>query len=238
MNTISWKRIAIGAVVLAIITFAVFYFIPSKGKREPTVFVDPAFAEFVSSYTAGVVGSGSAIRIVLTQEVVDESEVGIESGINLFSFSPTVKGKSIWLDKRTVEFQPDTRFVSGQRYEIAFNLARVMEVPEKLKSFVYSFQIIPQHFELAIDNIKPYVKTELTRQKIEGILFTSDYADNESVEKMINADQDGKSLALTWSHSGEGLVDQFALLPKDYIWLEGLVIEHRSKPLFVLFSFN
>ena len=34
------------------------------------------------------------------------------------------------------------------------------------------------------------------------------------------------------------LVDRFALLPKDYVWFEGLVIEHKSKPLSVLFSFN
>ena len=34
----------------------------------------------------------------------------------------------------------------------------------------------------------------------------------------------------------DDLVDQFTILQKSYIWLEGLVIEHRSKLLSIIFS--
>lgn len=211
MKRITWKRIIVGSVIIAVLAFVIFSVIPTKGIRGPIENINPAFAEYISSYTAGVINSGSAIRIVLTHEVVDESEVGNESTINLFKFSPAVKGKSVWIDRQTIEFKPDERFASGQRYEVYFNLARLMEVPDDLKSFVYSFQIIPQNFEFTINNIKPYVKTELARQKIEGVLFTSDFANGTSVEKMIVAEQDGRALTLSWSHTGEGKQHAFII---------------------------
>ncbi|MDH4058663.1 MAG: hypothetical protein OEU76_07850, partial [Cyclobacteriaceae bacterium] len=185
MKTITWKKIAFGTVAMAVLAFVIFRVIPSKGTQGPTEYINPAFAEYISSYTAGVINSRSSIRIVLTEDVVEESEVGNEANAKLFDFNPAVKGKAIWLNRQTIEFKPDTRFVSGQRHTVSFHLSRLMDVPDNLKLFSYSFQIIPQNFEFTVSNIKPYVKTDLKRQKIEGILFTSDFAEGAAVEKMI-----------------------------------------------------
>ncbi len=204
MKNLSLKKIALAITVLAVFVVIIFSVLPTKGVREPRQGVDPAFGEFVTSYTAGVLSSGSAVRIMLAREVVADDQAGQETTVKLFSFSPAVKGKTVWIDKRTVEFRPESRFASGQRYEVSFNLGKLLEVPANLKTFNYSFEIIPQNFELTIDNIKPYVKTELARQKIEGVLFTSDFADGPAVEKMLTVQQDSKPLQVTWSHTGEG----------------------------------
>jgi len=165
------KKILIGVVVVAVASVAVFYFIP--GKSAKTSFnsaINPAFGEYISSYTAGVISSGSAIRIALSQDVVDSLAVGAPTTAKLFEFSPAVKGETIWLDRRTVEFKPAARLVSGQIYEVNFQLSRLMEVPKALNTFEYTVQVIPQNFEVTVDNIKPYAKTDLKRQKIEGVL--------------------------------------------------------------------
>ena len=49
---------------------------------------------------------------------------------------------------------------------------------------------MPQNFEVSIDNVKPYVKTELTRQRIEGTLSTADFAEDKTVESMVMAQQE------------------------------------------------
>ena len=205
----SWKKIAIGVVGVGILLL--LYGITSKGTREPKGYLNPAFAEYISSYTSGVVSSVSGIRIVLVNPAVDDNAVGSESTVKLFSFSPALKGKAVWLDKNTIEFRPEGRLVSGQRYEVNFNLSRLVDVPSTLSNFVYSFQVMPQHYELTIDNIKPYVKSELTRQKIEGALYTSDFADGAVVEKLLSAQQEGKNLTVTWSHSSEGKQHTFSI---------------------------
>jgi len=149
--------------------------------------------------------------VVLSKDVIDSASVGDETTIKLFEVSPSVRGVTVWLDRRTVEFRPESRLTSGQIYEIKFQLSRLLEVPKALGTFEYTLQVIPQNFEVSIENIKPYVKTDLKRQKIEGILFTADYAENAAVEKTLAAQQEGKALKVNWNHTAEGKQHLFTI---------------------------
>ena len=119
-NTI--KRIAVIAILAVTATIATVYFIKLNSKEVALTAVNPAYGEFISSYTAGVVSSGSSIRVVMASEVVDSASLG-ETSVKLFEFNPSVKGTTVWLDRRTVEFRPSSRLLSGQAYELSFNLA-------------------------------------------------------------------------------------------------------------------
>ena len=211
MKNLLWKKIAIGAVAIGVFAIAMFYFLPGRSSKQPTGYINPAFGEYISSYTAGVIPSGSSLRVILANAVADSSQIGQESSVKLFDFSPSINGKIFWVDARTLEFRPDNRLTSGQVYETKFQLSKLVTVPDELKNFVYTFQVIPQNFETSIDNIKPYVKTELTRQKIEGVLTTADFADNETVEKIVTAQQESSVLNVTWSHGSDGKQHNFII---------------------------
>jgi alpha-2-macroglobulin len=205
MNNLPWKKIGLGTVAIAIVAFAVFYFQNAKSKSPFGAGINPAFGEHITSYTAGIVGSGSTVRIILSENAVDSLEIGQEASAKLFEFSPAIDGKATWLDRRTVEFQPSARLTSGQMYEVDFFLSKLVnDLPSDLRTFKYTFQVIPQNFEVSIQNIKPYVKTELTKQMIEGTVNTADYATEEAVEKMLTANQEGNQLSVKWSHTAEG----------------------------------
>ncbi|HEX6227293.1 MAG TPA: hypothetical protein VFZ52_22910, partial [Chryseolinea sp.] len=209
MQNLPWKKIAITVVAISIIASGIFYFTESRGKKVSDNFINPAFSAYITSYTAGVISSGSGIRVILAIDAVDSSFIGRESSVSLFSFSPSLKGKTLWLDKRTIEFIPDTRMSSGQIYEATFQLSKLVTVAKELREFPFSFQVMPQNFELSIDNVKPYVKTELSRQRIEGALNTADFADDKTVESMLLARQNDKDLKVTWTHTAEGKQHMF-----------------------------
>lgn len=211
MQSFPWKKVAIGVAAIGILAVGIFYFIDSKGKKHKETYVNPAFSEYITSYTAGVISSGSTIRIILANDAVDSSFIGQESSVNLFSFQPAMKGTTRWLDKRTVEFVPEAKMSSGQIYEGSFQLSRLLTVAKELSVFHFSFQVMPQNFEVTIDNIKPYLKTELTRQRIEGVLNTADFADDAIVESMFSAQQEGKNLKVTWTHTAEGKQHMFVV---------------------------
>ena len=116
MQNLNWKKIAIGVVAIGIIALGVFYFTDSRGKKTSDNFVNPAFSEYITSYTAGVISSGSTIRIILANDAVDSTFIGRESSVNLFSFSPSLNGKTVWLYRRTVEFIPESRMLSPLRH--------------------------------------------------------------------------------------------------------------------------
>lgn len=210
MKNLPLKKIALLVAGIGIVIAGIFYFNPSKGKKSQATFINPAFGEYISSYTAGVVSSGSTIRIGFTSDVADSANVGNNTSVKLFSFSPGIDGETVWLDRRTVEFRPGNRLLSGQVYEVSFLLSKLLlDLPSNLKTFEYTFQVIPQNFEVSIENILPYVKTELTKQKIEGILSTADFADNKNVEKILTAQQDGKILTIRWTHASDGKQHNF-----------------------------
>jgi uncharacterized protein YfaS (alpha-2-macroglobulin family) len=194
----AWKKVGIGAAA-AVVIGVIFFIQKGAGKDPATTTINPAFGEYISSYTAGIVSSNTAIRIVLAQDPTDSTITRI------FNFSPSIDGEATWLDKRTIEFKPEGRLASGQVYQVGFSLGKVIDgIPDDLRTFQYSFQVIPQNFEIQVVNLKPYVKTELKRQMIEGSLNTADFAENETVEKMLAADQAGKSLRLSWTHNSDG----------------------------------
>ena len=205
----TWKKVALGVVIAGVAAAGIFYLTKGRASQPTSSAINPAFGQYISSYTAGVVSSGSTIRVVLAMDAVDSLAIGNPSTTSLFSLSPSVSGTATWLDLRTVEFKPDTRLVSGQVYSVSFALSKLVEVPSGLKTFEYSLQVIPQNFEVSIDNIKPYVKTELKRQKIEGTLLTADYAENASVEAMLKATQETNVLKVNWTHTDEGKQHHF-----------------------------
>lgn len=206
-----WKKLGIAFVALGLITAGIFYVTNTKGKSASSAFVNPAFGEYISTYTAGIVSAKATLRIVLAQSLADSLEIGQEVSAKLFDFSPSIKGQAFWLDNRTIEFRPVDRLKSGQVYEANFFLSKLLKTPEDLQTFEYSFQVIAQNYEVSIENQRPYVKTELRRQKIEGTLFTADMADAEAVEKVLTAVQESKGLAITWAHAGDGKQHNFSI---------------------------
>ena len=156
MKDLIRNKYVIGGVTLVLFIVAVFYYRAGKTAKDLTTSINPAFGEYISAFTAGTISSGAPIRINLSKDIVDSSSVGKDASSALFDFSPSVKGKTTWLDKRTIEFRPEKRLVSGQIYQVEFALSKVMDVPKDLSTFEYNFQVIPQNFELTIDNVKPF----------------------------------------------------------------------------------
>lgn len=212
MKIQAWKKVAAVVVAVAMAITGILYFTSDTGKENPRSNIDPAFAEHIASFTTGIVQSGSHLTIVLNEDAIDSTQIGQEPEARLFDFTPALKGRAVWLDKRTVEFQPETRMVSGKVYAVKFFLSRLKdELPETLRTLEYTFQVMPQNFEVVLLNTKPYVKTDFKKEKIEGKLQTADYAAALTVEKTMEASQAGRALKLTWTHDEDGRQHHFVV---------------------------
>lgn len=210
MNPI-FKKIGLAIVLLALVVAAFFYFKSGKKQTLARTQIDPAFGEHISSYTSGVISSNAHIIILLAKPLGDSSDIGHEVSAKLFDFSPAIKGKTTWVDSRTIEFVPSEKMNSGQVYKADFFLSKLTSVPPALSTFSFDFQVIGQNYELSIDNLKPYTKTDLKRQKIEGTVYTADLAEAVEVEKLLEATQESKKLVLTWSHAPDGKLHSFVI---------------------------
>ena len=155
-------------------------------SQSKDIVPSPAFAPYVSAYTGGIVSQSSGIRVELAQEqpLVDLNQELEESP---FRFSPALKGKTYWVNNRTLEFVPDEGALrSGEFYKATFQLDRFVQVPDDLKDFSFSFRVQERTFRLALSPI------EVTEDKpdsacVKGVLETSDWADAEDVRRMLTA---------------------------------------------------
>ena len=84
-----------------------------KHKRKLIV-VDPEYSKYVDGYTSGIISKKNTIRIQLASEVTVVHSDNETVKEDLFSFTPSVKGKAIWLDARTIEFKPESDLKSDE----------------------------------------------------------------------------------------------------------------------------
>ncbi len=196
-------KVLILLAALAIATVVVSIFVMKSDKRtDGPVEINPAFGNYVSAFTSGIISSESKVRIRLTEDVKTDFNPDEAIDLDLFDFEPSLKGEAYWIDAKTIEFRPEENMKSGEIYNVEFGLGKVTEVSKELRKFPFQFQIIRQSFEVNFSGVKTYEKKDLSRQKILGNVVSADVI-GEEIEKVLSAKQDGKDLTLNWSHSSD-----------------------------------
>ncbi len=181
---------------------------PSEAKKN-VIAVDPGFSTYVSGYTGGIISAASSINIQLAQATTAFTGSGKEISDKLFELSPSVEGKTSWIDQYTIAFQPDQELKPATTYEVRFNLGKIMDVPDKYKVLNYSFATVKQNFSVDVDGIFAADPENLTRESVRGTLMTADVAGAADVEKILTAEQSGKNLGITWEHSEDQKLHHF-----------------------------
>ena len=171
---------------------------------------DPAFALYINAYTSGIISRESTIRIILTNEQEKQLEFGKTVTGSLFDFSPAIKGTTVWLDNRTIEFRPETMLPSGTHYSAVFHLSEIMDVPNDFKKFRFEFQTLRQSLHVEVDKMTTTDKRTLRTQRLDGTLSMADVVDAPAVEKVVTVTQNGKSLPVSWVHESR-MVSRFTV---------------------------
>ena len=145
------------------------------------------YTPYIQAYTGGVVSAASHIRIELTKDMplVDLSNALEE---NPFRFSPSISGKTYWIDNHTLEFVPDDNALqSGQVYKTIFRLGDFVEVDKRLEKFSFDFQVQERACQITA---QPLLITsgEPKMASVEGLLTFSDVMDIESVRQAFRID--------------------------------------------------
>ncbi|MFC2103932.1 alpha-2-macroglobulin [Bacteroidota bacterium] len=203
------KGIAIFAIALAVV-IAVVYFLSTKKTSQKAQKIDPRFTTYISGFTSGTISSQDYIRIILMDGVPDVEE-NTEAPKDILNFKPTIKGKALWINNRTIEFRPEKRLLSGQVFNAEFNLGKVKQVPAKLQKFKFDFQIIRQSFTSNVKGIKPYNKKDLKLQSLIGTVNTADYSSTEEINGILEAKQGNKALSIQWISSSDGKKHSFQI---------------------------
>lgn len=201
---------------LFILSFAVFFLLATGcyKKRRAIIKINPEFARYVSGYTSGSISRRQAIRIELADQFGNPG--GVDTMMNLFDrpdssilkdvfeFSPEIKGRAVWVNRRVIEFIPSEPLASNQLYDVNFKLKRVAKVKKGFEEFNFQFSSYPQTMHVMVDGLKSYNAYASEIMKLTGYIQTGDFADSTLVRKTLKVEMDGKPLKINWEMTTGG----------------------------------
>ena len=179
-----------------------------QNKSKP-IEADPAFAPYIDAYTTGVISKTSSIRIQLAGTVLSTHTIGQPVKEDLFSFSPSVKGKAVWTDARTIEFRPDKHLDPDQLYTVSFELGKAAKVPDKFNTFRFSFKTTKPAFLVRQTGLRS--TGDRKGMYLTGEISTADWEEGAKVEKMLEAKQYGQTKTISWQHSEGNRLHTFTI---------------------------
>ncbi len=198
-----YGRFAVAAIALF------FLFLTGCRKNLKWLEVDPAYAQYVESYTTGSISKTSSVRVRLSQDAKTTHSIGEPVKENLFEFTPEVKGKAIWLDARTIEFKPDNMLKPDELYNVDFKLGKVTNVPSKFEHMKFSLHTLTPAFKVTENGLRSSGSKET--MFLNGNLETSDFEEPAAVEKILSAKAADKDLKLVWQHSNNNKTHSFTI---------------------------
>ena len=159
-------------------------------SQNKVVLPSADFAPYISAYSGGLVSNRSSVRIEFTQDI-PKVELHTALKDKLFEFSPSIKGKTYWINNRVIEFVPDSgQLKPGTLYNGTFKLGKVMDVKKDFKTFPFSFQVIPPHY--SIESASVVISADNSKvASVEGTLQFSDQTEIEKVKANLSSALEG-----------------------------------------------
>ena len=189
------------SIILSIIAIT-FFGIQSCSNKNTTV--DPEFSRYISAFTYGNISPESYIQVELTQEL-PTVELNAEVPEKLFSFSPGIKGKTVWINNSTLRFTPDAGALKpGKTYDIKFHLSKVLQVDGKFKTFEFPVRVTEQNFSVNVFPYSPMSVTDLSYNTVEIELNLANATDTETVKEMIDRNDLPEAAKVRVVQSGTG----------------------------------
>lgn len=160
---------------------------------------DSLYGEFIGAYTAGQFSRGETIKIVFQEGALRE---GINQKVESkwLKIDPEIEGELRWLNENTLEFIPSAWMPSGTPYMAQLNLGELTRAEGELKNFIFGWRTLDQYIQTEVTGIGAYDDNHPEFQFVTGVLSTNDLADNEGIEAVLEANQNGKKLSISWRH--------------------------------------
>ncbi len=176
--------------------------------------VNPEFAKYVTGFTSGSISRRQVIRIELADQYGNPG--GIDSTMDfydipddkvldgIFSFSPAIKGKAVWRNRRVIEFLPDEPLQPNQFYDVSFKLEKVSKVKRGFEEFEFQFSSFPQSLYVQVEGLKSYSSYGSEFMKLTGYVKTGDFEDTSKIKQVLEGEYLGKPLNIKWMFANNG----------------------------------
>jgi hypothetical protein len=157
---------------------------------------------YISATTSGSISRHAAVRVLFVGNVGKEGQDPAQLG-DYLEFSPAISGKTEWKSPRELVFTPDGALQPGITYKAVLHVGEFMDLPREYSRFEFNFSVIQQNMDIQLEGLTPLDEASPNQFSLRGTLTTRDSEGADRVRKVIQAEQEGKPLAVTWTHDDD-----------------------------------
>ena len=178
-----------------------------RSKKPAAAEGEKEWYRYISAFTSGTMFRKSPVRVLF----VDNAGTPGKAAAGLFEFSPAIDGTAEWTSPRELVFTPKGELKAGQEYRAVLNVGRILDLPKSFAKFEFRFGVVRPDMEVLLEGLFAEDPERPQVQVLRGRVVTADMEEKALVEKVLEAEQDGKALPVEWSHAQEGLTHYFTV---------------------------
>jgi len=193
-----------------------------KSKKPAAAEAEKDWYRYISAFTSGTMSRKSAVRVLF----VDNAGTPGQAAAGLFEFTPSIDGRAEWKSPRELVFTPKSELAPGEEYRAVLHVGKILDLPKSYARFEFRFGVVRPEMEVLLEGLFAEDPERPQAQVLRGRVVTSDMEEKALVEKVLEAEQDGKALPIEWSHALGGLTHYFTV--KDVARKEEASVVHLS----------
>jgi uncharacterized protein YfaS (alpha-2-macroglobulin family) len=171
---------------------------------------DQEWYRYISAFTSGDISRRAPVRVLFVGNVGTEGRAPAELD-GYLEFSPALSGKTEWKSPRELVFTPERDLVPGSRYRAVLHARKFMSLPRAYARFEFAFAVIRESLAIDLEGLAPLDEVSPNQFLLRGMLTTRDSQEGDAVRKILSARQEGKALAVEWTHENEGRSHSFVV---------------------------
>jgi uncharacterized protein YfaS (alpha-2-macroglobulin family) len=176
-------------------------------KKKTAAEMEREWYRYISAYTYGTISRKSEVRVLF----VNNAATPGQSAEGLLEFSPSIPGKAEWKSLRELVFVPRGELKPGQDYKAVLHVGRVLNLPKAFDEFRFAFSVIRPEMEILVEGLSSEDPARPEKQVLKGRVNTADTEEPALVEKVLEADEQGRKLTVEWSHELAGTSHYFTV---------------------------
>lgn len=192
------------------LSFSTIFFFNSCGHKTTSTKINADLVSYIYAYTSGTIEADEPIRVRFAVPAVSKETVGKAADTKLFTIEPTIKGTTIWEDEQTLVFKPEQSLPNNSGFSATVALRSIFtNLPASISNFTFQFHTRALFYALKVEGIQSNSTTDLAHQTLRGDITTNEKAEDKQLESILTVNQEGKNLAIDWTHESNGLLHHF-----------------------------
>ncbi|WMN11962.1 MG2 domain-containing protein [Marivirga salinae] len=169
-----------------------------KNIEVPSLELSEEIAKEVSYVTNGEVHYYDEVQVIFNNPVIEENEVE-SSPSDVFDFSPSVKGKAVWVSSTVLKFIPEGDLPMREKIEGQLNLQKLSSdfAEKKLDEINFNLLVIGRDINSLTGNVELVDRNNPKKVLYSGGLSFTEKTSLEAVEKATKIK--GGDIKLSWS---------------------------------------